>query len=108
MYHVYSNFNCFRSHSSEVEHLTHNQTVVGSNPAETTNFFIMTKEEKIIKKKKRAEQRYLKNIIRNIPKLNRKKEFGTGMDCPFDVDINGKYGTCHCGGENYNDCLGDI
>lgn len=68
----------------------------------------MKKEDKIKRKKERAELRYLKNIRRNIPKLNRKKEFGTGMDCPYDVDIYGRYGTCNCGGKNYNDCLGDI
>ena len=68
----------------------------------------MTREEKIQKRKKRARLRYQKNIERNIPKLKRKKQFGTGMDCPFDVDMNGAYGTCHCGGENYSSCLGDI
>ena len=30
------------------------------------------------------------------------------LDCPFDVEINGTYGTCTCDHSNYNDCLGDI
>ena len=30
------------------------------------------------------------------------------LDCPFDVDMNGTYGTCTCGHENYDDCLADI
>lgn len=68
----------------------------------------MTRDEKVKKRKKRSELRYQKNIERNIPKLKRKKQFGTGMDCPFDVEMNSSYGTCHCGGENYNSCLGDI
>lgn len=68
----------------------------------------MTRSDKIKKKKKRAKLRYQKNIQRNIPKLERKKNFGTGMDCPFDVDMNQIFGSCHCGGENYSQCLGDI
>jgi hypothetical protein len=30
------------------------------------------------------------------------------LDCPYDVDINGEYGTCHCNHENIEDCAGDI
>lgn len=68
----------------------------------------MTKEDKLKRKKERAQLRYQKNITRNLPKLNRKRKYGTGMDCPYDVDIYGNYGTCNCGGKNYNNCLGDI
>ena len=68
----------------------------------------MTKEDKLKRKKERAQLRYQKNITRNLPKLNRKRRYGTGMDCPFDVEMNDLYGTCTCGGKNYNDCLGDI
>ena len=63
----------------------------------------MTKEEKIEKKKLRASNRIIKNKLRN---QHRKR--ASSMDCPFDVDINGLYGTCNCGGEKYLDCLGDI
>ncbi len=68
----------------------------------------MTREEKVTKRKLRAKIRYNKNIQRNLPKLERKRSYGTGMDCPFDVDMNGSYGTCNCGGVKYNDCLGDV
>lgn len=30
------------------------------------------------------------------------------LDCPFDVEIYGTHGTCTCGHENFNGCLGDI
>ncbi len=30
------------------------------------------------------------------------------LDCPFDVDMNGTYGTCTCDHENYNSCAMDI
>lgn len=30
------------------------------------------------------------------------------LDCPYDVDINGEYRTCHCNHENIEDCAGDI
>jgi hypothetical protein len=68
----------------------------------------MTREEKIEKKQKRAKLRYQKNLDRNVPKLQRKKEWGTGMDCPFDAEINSIFGSCNCGGINYESCLGDI
>lgn len=69
----------------------------------------MTREEKILKKKARAKKRYLTNIARNLPKLEHKRNFGNGTnDCPYDVDIHGIYGTCHCEGKKHEDCLGDI
>jgi len=68
----------------------------------------MTKQEKIEKKVERAKRRYIKNINRNVSKLIHKKQYGTGMDCPFDVEMYDRYGTCNCGGSNYSDCLGDI
>lgn len=63
----------------------------------------MTREEKVNKKINRAKLRASKNNIRN-----KGRKFGTGNDCPYDVDINGLYGTCNCGGVKYADCLGDI
>jgi len=30
------------------------------------------------------------------------------LDCPFDVDMNGTYGTCTCNHVNYNTCCADI
>jgi hypothetical protein len=68
----------------------------------------MTKEQKILEKQERAKLRYQKNLNRNVPKLLRKKEFGKGLDCPYDVDMNGIYGSCNCEGRNYESCLGDI
>jgi len=68
----------------------------------------MNRQDKILKKKERAHKRYQRNLNRNIPKLIHKKEFGKGMDCPFDVEIYDRYGTCTCGHSHYNDCLGDI
>jgi hypothetical protein len=68
----------------------------------------MTREEKIEKKQKRAKLRYQKNLDRNVPKLQRKKEWGTGMDCPSDVDMYSIFGSCNCGGRNYEYCLEDI
>ena len=35
-------------------------------------------------------------------------EIDTGRDCPYDVDVNGTYGTCNCDGENYDECCQDI
>lgn len=67
----------------------------------------MTREEKIIKRKKRVENRRIKNKKRNENRWQRSGR-GTGRDCPFDVEMNNMYGTCHCNGENYTDCLGDI
>lgn len=69
----------------------------------------MTRAEKIAKRKRRSVVRAIKNGKRNkgrLPWRHDGRRFG--LDCPFDVDMNGMYGTCHCGGVNYNDCLGDI
>lgn len=63
----------------------------------------MTREEKIKKRKQRSIDRAIKNGNRN-----RGRRSTSRLDCPYDVDIHGKYGTCHCGGENYSECLGDI
>lgn len=65
----------------------------------------MTREEKIKKRILRSRQRAIKNGNRN---RDRKRKYGSGMDCPYDVDMNGSYGTCNCGGANYDSCLGDI
>ena len=63
----------------------------------------MTREEKILKKKFRSKLRAKKNGERN-----HHRKFGSGLDCPYDVDINGLYGTCDCGGAKYDDCIGDV
>lgn len=67
----------------------------------------MTREQKIAKRKNRNAQRVLNNIKRNDGRWKRSGRRGYN-DCPYDVDMNGMYGTCNCGGEKYNDCLGDI
>jgi len=36
-----------------------------------------------------------------------KDDEGT-RDCPFQVEINGIYDSCDCGGENYAECCVDI
>ena len=64
----------------------------------------MKREQKVEKRLLRSRQRAKKNGDRNRMRMRT----STGMDCPYDVDMNGSYGTCHCGGRNYNDCLGDI
>lgn len=66
----------------------------------------MTREEKIEKRKKRSIVRAGKNRERNSNRWGRSGR--GGLDCPFDVDMNGLYGTCTCNHENYRDCLGDI
>lgn len=33
---------------------------------------------------------------------------GEGIDCPYQVEIHGTYGTCDCNGENYDECCADI
>lgn len=67
----------------------------------------MTKADKILFCKQRSLERAIKNIERNKNRWQRNGK-GTGRDCPLDVEMNNMHGTCHCGGENYNDCLGDI
>jgi hypothetical protein len=91
-----------------VECLVESREVACSNHAGTTKLNLMNKEEKVKRKVERAKIRYQKNLDRNISKLKKKKAFGKGNDCPFDVEMNGTHGTCHCGGADYNDCLGDI
>mgnify|MGYP000268078345 CR=1 FL=1 len=68
--------------------------------------YTMTNEDKKQKKIQRAKNRGEKNVKRNHKRWERNGR--GGMDCPYDVDMNGQYGTCTCGGENYDDCLGDI
>ena len=62
----------------------------------------MTNEDKKQKKIQRAKNRGEKNVKRNHKRWERNGS-GGGMDCPYDVDMNGQYGTCTCGGENYED-----
>lgn len=66
----------------------------------------MIRKDKIQKRINRGIARYIKNKERNEGRWKRSGR--GGRDCPFDVDMNGLYGTCHCNGENYNSCLGDI
>lgn len=63
----------------------------------------MTREEKNKKKLHNNSIRRQKNKERN---QDRWKRSGKN-NCPYDVEMNGDYGTCTCGGENYDDCLGD-
>lgn len=63
----------------------------------------MTKENKAKIKIENSIKRRQKKKIINSKHISRNK-----MDCPYDVDMNGLYGTCHCGGLNYDSCCGDI
>ena len=63
----------------------------------------MDRQEKIIKKKKRSVERAIKNGNRNKDRIR-----ASSSDCPFDVEINNSYGTCHCGGTKFTDCVEDI
>jgi hypothetical protein len=65
----------------------------------------MTKEEKVkFKIERRIERRQKKKDIT----IKHKTNNAWKKDCPFDVDMNGLYGTCTCGGINYESCCGDI
>jgi len=68
----------------------------------------MTREDKIKKRKIRSVRRAQRNLDRNKYRWERHGRGGLELDCPFDVDMNGMYGTCTCNHENYNSCLGDI
>jgi hypothetical protein len=68
----------------------------------------MIREEKIKKRKARAVARLRKNKVRRHDQRQSKMGNRPGIDCPFDVDMNGLYGTCTCDWEKYNDCVGDI
>jgi ribosome modulation factor len=63
----------------------------------------MTREQKIEKRKQRSINRAIKNGQRNHGRKSRSRN-----DCPYDVEINGRYGTCHCGGVNISECAADI
>lgn len=40
--------------------------------------------------------------------MEQSENYKEGLDCPYDVDMNGMYGTCTCNHVNYSSCLGDI
>lgn len=67
----------------------------------------MKRKDKKLKRKIRAEKRRLNNRRRRERALENKRT-RIGMDCPFHVEMNNAYGTCDCGGQNYESCLGDI
>ena len=67
----------------------------------------MTREEKRLFRKQRNLERVAKNIARNKNRWERNGK-NSNRDCPFDVEMSNMYGTCNCGGRNYNDCAGDI
>ena len=63
----------------------------------------MTRELKVKIKKERAARRRILNKERS-----KKRRRNSGLDCPFDVEMNGIYGSCSCGGIDYESCCGDI
>lgn len=65
----------------------------------------MIREQKNINRQEKRKQRAIKNRMRNDCRWRRN---GGKNDCPYDVDMNGIYGSCRCGGEKYESCLGDI
>ena len=65
---------------------------------------IVKREDKVALKIERSIKRRLKKKKKN----SERRPTDSGLDCPFDVDMNGKYGTCHCNHENYESCLDDI
>jgi len=69
----------------------------------------MTKEEKISFKKARSMKRAEANRTRNHRRWQRTgHRSGYGYDCPYAVDMYGVYGSCTCGGVNWDSCAGDI
>jgi hypothetical protein len=62
----------------------------------------MTKEQKAINKANNTQIRKKKKKAIN---AKRKQDAENELlNCPFDVDMNGKYGTCTCGGANRESC----
>lgn len=59
---------------------------------------IQKNENTQIRKQKKKEINYRKKSEREADLLN----------CPFDVDMNGLYGTCTCGGTDREKCAMEI
>jgi hypothetical protein len=62
----------------------------------------MNKENKAIQKTVRSKIRKEKAIKRLLKKIEDRES--SLLDCPFDVDMNGEYGTCDCNGVNKESC----
>lgn len=64
---------------------------------------------KIEKAKRKAENTQIrKQKKKEINKKKKQKYQDNLKDCPFDVDMNGLYGTCTCGGVNREKCAMSI
>lgn len=62
----------------------------------------MDKTEKALRKLENSKDRREKNIKRSQTRLeNRRLNL---ENCPFDVEMNGLYGTCTCGGDDRESC----
>lgn len=61
---------------------------------------------KLEKTKRKLEKTQIRKQKKKKINDNRKQE--RLRNCPFDVDMNGLYGTCNCGGENRESCAGDV
>ncbi len=66
-----------------------------------------------MKKEDKAKLKIENSIKRKLKKkaINEKKKQAyrdSLIDCPFDVEMNGIYGSCNCGGYNRQSCIGDI
>lgn len=66
----------------------------------------MNKEQKATQKAKNTQLR--KEKKQEINRRKKSERESDLLDCPFDVEMNGRYGTCTCGGENRESCAGDI
>ena len=66
----------------------------------------MTKEDKAKQKIENTQLRKQKK--KEINERRKQRAQDSLLDCPFDVDMNGLYGTCDCGGVNRESCAGDI
>jgi hypothetical protein len=65
----------------------------------------MNKEDKKANKIANTLERKRKKREKNRRKKEERKL--NLINCPFDVEMNGLYGTCTCGGDNRQSCLGD-
>jgi hypothetical protein len=66
----------------------------------------MKKEEKAKLKIENSIKRKLKKKAINEAKKQAYRD--SLVDCPFDVEMNGRYGTCDCDGYKRQSCIGDI
>ncbi len=64
--------------------------------------------DKTEKAKKKAENTQIRKQKKKAINAKRKQDYQDSLqDCPFDVEMNGLYGTCTCGGVNRERCVMD-